>query len=383
MEPHTQTVKFWNENREKANDPAFWMAHPLCRRAINRRVSGSPHEWPLDWFKRVHAAVPFRRGITWGCGLGAFERAVIRSGIVARIDAFDVSEASLADARRLADGEGLDGITYGPGNFDDPQIPRSTYDVAFFHASLHHVSALERLFRRLTLALRRGGAIYVDEYIGPSRFDWSADKLRLAQELLDAVPAEGKLSGTVLLPIQHDDPSEAFRSSEISGFLRTFVDLREWRPYGGQLVDLIMPNVRREWTETPEGCAFVAKWLDIEDEQIREDPESSHHVVAYGTVKPPYRLLRPLGSQAAAAIRRRMPQLGWVGRRAGGRLGGGSPAQPIERACGARRRWRRFRRGGPSADRRGCARAARPPRCGRARRRDRSRSDPPPSRCKD
>ncbi len=325
VEPHTQTARFWNENREKANDPAFWMAHPLCRRAINRRVSGSPHEWPLDWFKRVHAAVPFRRGITWGCGLGAFERAVIRSGIVTRIDAFDISEASLADARRLADDERLGGITYDPGNFDDPRIPRSTYDVAFFHASLHHVSALERLFRRLALGLGRGGAIYVDEYIGPTRFEWSTDKLRMAQELLDAVPARGRLADTILLPIEPDDPSEAIRSSEIAGFLRDFVDLREWRPYGGQLVDLIMPNVRCEWAETPEGCAFVSKWLEIEDEQIREDPETSHHVVAYGMLKPVYRLLRPLGGQAAAAIRRRVPQPGWVGRRAGAGSGAGVP----------------------------------------------------------
>ena len=36
------------------------MAHPLCRQAINRRVSGSPHEWPLDWFKRVYAAAAIR-----------------------------------------------------------------------------------------------------------------------------------------------------------------------------------------------------------------------------------------------------------------------------------------------------------------------------------
>ena len=325
MELHTQTVRFWNENREKANDPAFWMAHPLCRQAINRRISGSPHEWPLDWFKRVHARVPFRRGITWGCGLGAFERAVIRSGIVARIDAFDVSEASLADARRLADDERLDGIAYAPGNFDDARIPARTYDIAFFHASLHHVFALERLFRRLAVGMKSGAALYVDEYVGPSRSDWTLDRLRDAQALLDAVPARGRIADAIALPIQADDPSEAIRSSEIEPFLREFVDLREWRPYGGQLVDLIMPNVRREWAETSEGCAFVARWLEIEDEQMRRDPTTSHHVVAYGTLKPVYRLIRPLGRQAAAAIRRRIPQPGWVGSRAGAGSGGGVP----------------------------------------------------------
>jgi hypothetical protein len=52
--PEDAVARYWDENRQKAKDPAYWMAHPLCRQAINRRVSGDPHEWPLDWFKRVH-----------------------------------------------------------------------------------------------------------------------------------------------------------------------------------------------------------------------------------------------------------------------------------------------------------------------------------------
>ena len=66
-----QAASYWDENREKSRDPAYWMAHPLCRRAINRRISGNIHEWPLDWFKRVHATKAFGRGASWGCGLGA------------------------------------------------------------------------------------------------------------------------------------------------------------------------------------------------------------------------------------------------------------------------------------------------------------------------
>ena len=74
--------EYWDANRDKARDPAFWMAHPLCREVINRRVTGSPREWPLDWLRRVHVAEPFERGVTWGCGTGAFERSLIRTDVV-------------------------------------------------------------------------------------------------------------------------------------------------------------------------------------------------------------------------------------------------------------------------------------------------------------
>ena len=306
-ETHTErATRYWDAHRAKANDPLYWMAHPVCRQAINRRVTGSPDEWPLDWLKRVHAPKGFRRGISWGCGLGAFERSVVRNGLVERIDAFDLSAASLADARSLAEKEGLTGIRYAPGNFDDPEIPSEPYDVAFFHASLHHVSALERLFRRLTLILKAGGAIYVDEYVGPSRDQWRPDKLELAEAVLDLVPPEARLGSRIDYPIAVDDPSEAIRSSEIESFLRAFCDLTVWRPYGGQLVGLVLPYVSPDWAVSPRGHAAVEAMMKIEQYELARRPAATHHAVAFGRIKSLPRLIPPLARQVGKAVRRRL-----------------------------------------------------------------------------
>jgi SAM-dependent methyltransferase len=292
-------ARYWDENREKSKDPAYWMAHPLCRQAINRRVSGNPHEWPLDWFKRVHAGEPFVRGVSWGCGLGAFERAAIKTGIVRSIDAFDISPRSLEDARREAEKERLSGIEYRIGDFDDARLEAGRYDVVFFHASLHHVRRLERLFRRIRKALPPHGAFYADEYVGPSRTDWNAGRLAAAQALLDAIPAAAKLGRTIALPIEPNDPSEAIRSSEISEFLREQFEILEWRPYGGQIASLVFPNLDAAWTQSPEGLAWVTRMMDLEDEQIRGDPSATFYLVAFGrlrskplSVTPPIRLAR-------------------------------------------------------------------------------------------
>jgi len=301
-----RAADYWDANREKAKDPAFWMAHPLCRRAINRRVSGSEHEWPLDWFRRVTGPKSFDRGVSWGCGLGPFERAAIRAGIVREIDAFDLSPVSLENAKKEAAREGITGINYGLGNFDDPRLASRRYDIVFFHASLHHVGALERLFRRLTFALKPGGAIYVDEYIGPSRFHWTQADLELGQAVLDMLPPEAKLCSQIELPIEKDDPSEAFRSDEIPKFIREFFDVIEWRPYGGQVTDLVMPCVSSEWAASEEGSQFVQSMLDIEDWELSKDSSSSHHLVAYGTLKTVLGLAWPLGRQVIQAAKRRM-----------------------------------------------------------------------------
>jgi len=278
--------EYWDENKEKSLDPAFWMAHPLCRRAINRRVSGSPDEWPLDWFRRLHVSRPFGRGVSWGCGLGAFERSAIRAGIVDEIDAFDISPRSLDAARAAARAEGMDSIHYAPGDFDDPVLASRRYDIVFFHASLHHVSKLETLFSRLAHGLKPGGAIYFDEYIGPSRDRWNGDRLRVARALLDLLPVEARLQEELRPPIEPNDPSEAVRSEEIPLFFEGFFDTIAWRPYGGQIVDLLFPCLKPEWTRSEEGERTVRALLEIEEREIASDPSLSHHVVAYGRLKP-------------------------------------------------------------------------------------------------
>lgn len=306
--PRSEVARYWDENRAKSKDPTFWMAHPLCRQAINRRVSGSPHEWPLDWFKRVHAVVPFRRGVSWGSGLGSFERSARRTQVVAEIDAFDISPASLDDARREAEAEGISGIHYRHGDFDDPRLGWRRYDICFFHASLHHVSRLERLFRRLIPALVPGAAVYVDEFVGPSRSQWTNDQLQLVQGVLDMIPEEAKIKRTIDLPIEPNDPSEGVRAGEITAFLETFLDIIEWRPYGGQILGLVLPCLAAGWTSSPEGEKHVAAMIEMEDYLIRTFPSSTHHAVAYGRLKPLPQLALPLGRQALRSLRHRLRQ---------------------------------------------------------------------------
>jgi SAM-dependent methyltransferase len=297
---------YWDANKQKSTDPTFWMAHPLIRHRINQRISGSPHEWPLDWFRRIHCKQPFELGISWGSGLGAFERAAIRCGAVREIDAFDISPSSLEDARRAAREEGIEGINYQVGNFDDPKIDARRYDIVFFQQSLHHVAALERLFRRLSLYLKPSAVFYLDEFVGPSRTGWKTEHLTLAQAVLKIAPAKARIRDELTFPIEVNDPSEGVRSGEIEKFTRDFCEILDWRPYGGQILDLVIPCLKWDWAMSQEGFEYVQALLDIEDYEIDRGPATSHHAVAVGRLKPLYRLARPLALQARAAVARRL-----------------------------------------------------------------------------
>jgi len=301
-----KVAAYWDANNQKSKDPTFWMAHPLCRRAINRRISGSPHEWSLDWFKRCYAQTPFKRGISWGAGLGAFERNIIRACIAQEVDAFDISPVSLDEARREAAKEGVRGIHYQIGNFNDPDVRPGLYEICFFHASLHHIFALERMFRRLAVGLKGRAVIYVDEFVGPSRGHWTAQDLALPQAILDMVPDTAKVASKIAAPIEVNDPSESIRSGELEKFLRDFFDVIEWRPYGGQIVDVVLPCIRHDWANSPEGHRYIQAMLDVEEAELVRDASTTHHVVFVGRLKRIYRLAWPLGSQVWKAVKRRL-----------------------------------------------------------------------------
>ena len=122
-------------------------------------------------------------------------------------------------------------------------------------------------------------------------------------------PAAARLKAEIDIPIEPNDPSEAIRSSEIPRFLADFFDILEWRPYGGQVVDLVFPCLDAEWVFSPEGLPFVEAMLRIEDYELARNPGATHYVVAHGRLKGLPRLARPLARQVRRAAGRRLAAL--------------------------------------------------------------------------
>ena len=241
LEHETRAAHFW-DREVVAQTYASWMGHPRVRHYINSSISGSPLQWPLDWFASFLRGRTFRRGLSIGCGSGALERDVMARGLCEEIDAFDGSEVSIALAREEAHRAGHAGrIHYSVGNFNEPRLPRRKYDVVFAHQSLHHVAKLEKLFRAVLRATTPDALLYLDEYVGPSRHHWNATNFAAHRAIFDMIPEPQRLVSLLPLPIEVDDPSEAFRSDEILPQLAIGFEIAERRDYGGNLLAPMFP----------------------------------------------------------------------------------------------------------------------------------------------
>lgn len=145
--------------------------------AHQRDDRGAYSSGPLNGWKAGCTAERSIARLSVGCGAGALERQLIERGLCKQVDAFDASIASLHVAVEAA--RAIPGIRYFAADFNRVTFPPNAYDAVFFHQSAHHVERLEHLFMCLLPALKPGGIVYLDEYVGPSRTEWNDSVLEL------------------------------------------------------------------------------------------------------------------------------------------------------------------------------------------------------------
>ena len=268
MEARAETEaarRFWDEGGRLEPEDHYWGSQPLVRRAINRRVTGDPNRWPMEWFASRYASEPLACGLSVGCGAGLLERDALRKGICARVEGIDFSAESIEQARLEAEEAGLAGsLHYRVEDVHALSLPPGRYDVVFFHGSLHHVRSVERVLAEVHRSLKPGGLLYLDEYMGPSRSEWTDAEWAFARSAFDALPAELKNRRRLMVPLPLDDPLESIRSSAIAPETRRLFRVIEDRPYGGNILWFVFPCLDMQQLREDE-TGVLSRLISLED----------------------------------------------------------------------------------------------------------------------
>ncbi len=312
MTTTSDAATFWDRETSSPTHTS-WMENVAVRGYINTWIMGRSDGWPFKWFTeflQTRGTPRFERALSIGCGTGPLERDLINRDLCGVVDAFDGSLASVEIARREAVRAGHgDRIHYFIADFNRPALPRRQYDAVFFHQSLHHVSKLEKLLAAVSRSLKPGGLLYLDEYIGPSRFDWNDDLIAVHRKMFSSmVPREARRVESLSLPIQADDPSEAIRSSEIMPKVECGFDVVAIRPYGGSLLSVLYPWI--DWTAAPD--RLLQQLFDSERSLLESGTLPHYHALVVAT---PKRGLRGLTARADYFFRPKLRRLRWELRR--------------------------------------------------------------------
>ena len=284
--PGTEGVAdFWGHEvrryRAPEAKPFSWLHHPMVAAYKNRRVTGDPDQEWFSWVKREFAPAGLPRGLSLGCGLGVVERKAIGAGLCRRVDAFDISPEAVRGAAALAREGEYPHTHYFVADLNQFALAPARWDIAFATMSLHHVSNLEDLFSEVARALKPGGLFVVDEYVGPSRFQFGERQLSYINAVLAALPRrlrqgpagteKGLFHGLDPEEVAAKDPSEAIRSEEILPTLERDFETLAKADYGGNLLQFLLSDIVGNFDPEREEDRTVMELLLLFEETLNEE----------------------------------------------------------------------------------------------------------------
>ncbi len=268
-----QSATYWDrQNVAPEEDVRYWLGVLPIRQDVNRRLSGDPETLGIRHFLDSFSdRWPLARALSVGCGAGELERGVVGLGAVASMDGIDVSSSSLDLARQLAAEEGLEQrIAYFESDalswLERKIAEDDGYDLIFFHGCLHHFEALEPIIDATARLLHKqpGSMFFIDEYIGPSRNEWTEETLGYAAGLFGRIPPQYRRTPHVWPPIAMEDPTEMIRSSEIESVVRQRLDVQRYWPYFGNVMMPLVNAIRGSALDVPEVAAVLTEAMSLE-----------------------------------------------------------------------------------------------------------------------
>ncbi len=159
------------------------------------------------------------------------------------------------------------------------------YDIVLFNSSLHHFKNVRNLLQNKILpCLKDSGLLIINEYVGPTRLQFSRHQRREINRALNLMPAayrkryktkltKKRFYGSGIIKMILADPSECIDSASILPSLRTLFTPVIERPYGGNILMNVLKDISHHFTELDADKEKVLDELfSFEDQYLTENP---------------------------------------------------------------------------------------------------------------
>jgi SAM-dependent methyltransferase len=234
-----QAAAFWNaRSRTPMGKRTRWWQSPAIVAHINRLVCGEAIPGIHAGFNRLIDAARdgrmLRKAVSVGCGSGQKEMALMGLGFVETFHFYEISSERIRTGQQNAEKLGLaDRITFTQADAF-AACHDNDFDLVYWNNALHHMPDCAQALSWSHDRLRPGGLFAMDEFVGPSRFQWTDVALDFARRFRGTLnprmlvsPADpAKPVRPIHRPTVADmirlDPSEAADSDGILPAVRAF-----------------------------------------------------------------------------------------------------------------------------------------------------------------
>jgi ubiquinone/menaquinone biosynthesis C-methylase UbiE len=288
-----------------------WADSPIVNQwVLGPRLAGSPGR---HWLLGLAEDLPIPKGGHWlslGCGSAGTEIFAAGLRLFDSLRALDGSEEALAEGRKAALAANARGLEFARADLNALDLPPAEFDVALMNMSLHHVKNLEGTLLAVERALKPGGIVVVNEFVGPSQFQFTDLQLAIAAAILEVLPDRWRMDATTGKPKTRYarqprshwntvDPSEAVRSDEIVGLLESRFEVLVRRDYGGTILHLALEYIVHNFDRSDERDVAAIRLMGLLEDLL----------VRHGVIESDFTLmaLRKASPGPAAPPRDRMP----------------------------------------------------------------------------
>ena len=200
------------------------------------------------------------------------------------ITCVDFSENLLAEASRQAGNYGLKNMHFLPEDIYSYEIPEETYDIVFFHQSLHHFKPMDQFVARMWNVLKPHGKLVINEYVGPDRMQYGKGQLAAINEGLSRLEPsykaiyktklqKNRYYGSGRLRMRLSDPSECVDSERILPEIHRRFTVVEEKGYGGNLLMPLLKDIAHHFLlEDEKTSAQLEMLFRLEDDYLRKNP---------------------------------------------------------------------------------------------------------------
>lgn len=285
---HRRAADHWSDVfsgklQELISRQTYWLAIPEVQERYQYLATGGKGtnwtEFCLSEY--LSGALPVERMLSIGCGDGSLELQLAGYECFREFDAFDIAEGAITAARTRAKDARVENVNFAVRDVNQLTLDSKHYDVAWFNMSLHHIEALEHTCSEVARALKPDGFLFVNEYVGPSRFAFTARQKRVLALVNELIPAQylrlpppsRKIRSTAPIPdpaeVAQVDPSEAVRSADILKVLPQYFDIQTIHPIGGTILQFLLSSIAWNFrTDDPNSIKLLKMLFTIEDTLI-------------------------------------------------------------------------------------------------------------------
>lgn len=231
---------------EASREMEAWLDHPsvMAHYASRGFIEGA--SWK-HWVVR-RLAGPAARSMELGCGSAKLSVELHSLGVTREVEGVDASSERIQEAENRRTAARAPG-KFAVGDVNNLVLEPERYDLIVSSHSFHHFLELESVMEQVTRALTPRGLFILEEFVGPTQFQWTDAQIDATRSLMALIPERYRMLrwGAVKpyegRPTVEDvvatSPFESIRSAEIVPLFERHFRILHRRNLGGTIQHLL------------------------------------------------------------------------------------------------------------------------------------------------